>query len=263
MTSGNTNVIGGIKAAAKGIHGAGETIRGTFNSAIDDLAHDENGKAKNNAVANKGLNEMESMSGAGTGTVSTTGTTTSHAGAIPGASNTGTGAATGYQHTGAPHVGMGGAGSGGTTTYDTTQNPSTSSNNRPHSSKLGNMLDPRVDSNAGQNTTLAGYSSNPNSNVTAGPHSSNVANRVDPRVDSQTGYTNTGGNAGYGNAGATTNTGGNTGYGNASATTNTGFSNNPNSANAGPHSSNLLNKMDPRVDSETGFTNTGPGSNRY
>lgn len=191
---------------------------------------------------------MESMSGAGTR-------------AVPPVGNTTTGARTSDQQTGAPHVamdgaGMGGTGSRGTTTYDTIQNPSTYSNNGPHSSKVGNTLDPRVDSTTGQTNTSAGYSNNPSPNVTVGPHSSNLMNRVDPTVDSQTDYTtNTGrNNAGYGGH-----------VGGATTTANDGFANNPNSTNAGPHSSNLMNKLDPRVDSDTGYaTNAGAGSSsRY
>ena len=204
---------------------------------------------------------MEGMSGARAGMVGTTGTTTSHTGAVPPTGNTTTGAGASYQQPGAHHVDMHGAGIGGTgnrgnTAYDTTHNPSTYSNNGPHSSKVGNMLDPRVDSTTVQPNTSTGYSNHPSSNVTAGPHSSNTMNRLDPRADSQSGYTtNTGGNnAGYG---------GNVGGGTTAA--HDEFANNPNSTNAGPHSSNLMNKLDPRVDSITGYANNaGVGrSNRY
>ncbi|KFZ02394.1 hypothetical protein V500_00234 [Pseudogymnoascus sp. VKM F-4518 (FW-2643)] len=129
-------------------------------------------------------------------------------------------------------------------------------------------VDPRVDSATfGSNTTtgyvntgtglntVPGYGS-----TTAGPHDSNIANKVDPRVDSTTGAHTIGSNtgAGYG-AGATYGTGGQTGFpGGLSQST-----------NAGPHDSNVANKIDPRVDSDldgrgqrhvAGGTHATPGS---
>ena len=50
--------INDIKSAAKGIHGAGEALRGTFNAAVDDVAHDDAGRAKNAAIADKGFQTM-------------------------------------------------------------------------------------------------------------------------------------------------------------------------------------------------------------
>jgi len=155
----------------------------------------------------------------------------------------------------------------------------------PHSSRAANAADPRVDSdldgsrNAGaygtttgsgltgsHNTTGAGYGTTGtttgagygSSNTTAGPHSSNLANKVDPRVDSDLD-----GSRNFGAAQTGTTTTGTTGYsggrtGNsATGTTNTGLTGNTgthggisNSTNAGPHDSNLANKVDPRVDSD-------------
>jgi len=118
------------------------------------------------------------------------------------------------------------------------------SNNGPHNSKLANKLDPRVDSdrdNRARHEVMGG---------TAGPHSSNVANNqigttgahggsidpynpnvVDPRVDSVgadnlTRHPGPRGGA-YGPTGVSSTT-----------------------TNAGPHGSNLANKIDPRVDSD-------------
>jgi len=99
-------------------------------------------------------------------------------------------------------------------------------------------------------TTGAGYGS---SNTTAGPHSSNLANKVDPRVDSDRSNVNHGA-TGYsgtqtGNSGLTGNTG-----------TTGGISN---STNAGPHNSNLANKVDPRVDSDLSSTGNRHGAHTH
>jgi len=105
-------------------------------------------------------------------------------------------------------------------------------------------------------------------------------NSADPRVDSdRDGSRNMGAathsgttGAGYG-AGHTGTTGagygaghtGTTGAGYGSSTTGTtgaGYGNDPRSTNAGPHSSNLMNSADPRVDSDRdGSRNMGAASN--
>jgi len=133
----------------------------------------------------------------------------------------------------------------------------------PHSSRIANAADPRVDSdldgsrNAGAHThntthTGAGYTGTTtgtgvtgngySGSTNAGPHSSNIANKLDPRVDSdRDGSRNLGGNSNTAYSG--------THAGNHVGNTGTvgGLSN---STNAGPHDSNLLNKLDPRVDSD-------------
>jgi len=132
----------------------------------------------------------------------------------------------------------------------------------PHSSRLANAADPRVDSDldstrnngafttgAGQHTSGVGYTgaglhSGPGTAITgstnAGPHNSNIMNKLDPTVDSDlSGRGNVGGNHAVGSGGTTTSTRGG------------GFSGGiSNSTNAGPHNSNLANKADPRVDSD-------------
>jgi len=138
-----------------------------------------------------------------------------------------------------------------------------STNAGPHSSNMANKLDPRVDSdmdgsrNAGMagntGTGMAGntgYGNNMGS-TNAGPHPSNVANKLDPRVDSDRDGSR---NAGFaGNTGTTGMTGQHRAQGTgAMGTTTTG------TTTAGPHNSNLLNKVDPRVDSDAdGRTNMG------
>jgi hypothetical protein len=131
----------------------------------------------------------------------------------------------------------------------------------PHSSDLANKADPRVDSDqdgrrgydssntsgSGQGLTgrvaeMTGLGGSSGASRTAGPHSSDLANKADPRVDSdqdgRRGYdsSNTSG-SGQGLAGRVA---GMTGLGGSSGTSST----------AGPHSSDLANKVDPRVDSD-------------
>jgi len=111
----------------------------------------------------------------------------------------------------------------------------------PHNSDALNKLDPRVDSDrdgrgAAYGTTGTSGLTGTSHNTTAGPHSSNIANKADPRVDSDldgrgthTGTHNTGLTGTHGTSGLT------------------GTSHN---TTAGPHSSNIANKADPRVDSD-------------
>jgi hypothetical protein len=116
----------------------------------------------------------------------------------------------------------------------------------------------RMSRDSGYNTQHQSGYSNPSSNTgygssntTGGPHNSNLANKVDPRVDSdhsRGGYGNTSGN--YSNP--TGNYGSHpigTGYGNIPSTT------------AGSHSSNLANKVDPRIDSDNSPDNYGNNGN--
>merc|ERR1711964_163788 len=84
---------------------------------------------------------------------------------------------------------------------------------------------------------------NPRS-TNAGPHGSNAMNAADPRVDSDRDNIRSG--AGVGHTGTT-----GAGYGAGhTGTTGAGYGNDPRSTNAGPHSSNLMNSADPRVDSD-------------
>ncbi|KAL3424102.1 cell surface protein [Phlyctema vagabunda] len=157
-----------------------------------------------------------------------------------------------------------------TTGHTTGTGYGTSTNAGPHDSNLANKADPRIDSDrdnranpsshvggtTGHNTTGhtgTGYGTSTN----AGPHDSNLANKADPRFDSDrdnranpashvggtgAGYGTTGTHTGTGHTGTHTGATG-TGYGSTGAGYGT-------STNAGPHDSNLLNKADPRVDSD-------------
>ncbi|KAM7198744.1 hypothetical protein V8F20_006059 [Naviculisporaceae sp. PSN 640] len=169
----------------------------------------------------------------------------------------------------------------------------------PHSSRLANALDPRVDSDldgkgartanaASGGPTMHGagtgagmgmgggmgmnHRGNNNNNIpegTYGPHSSRMANAVDPRVDSDadrsrmapggmghTGMGNTHTHSGAGAYGSATGVGG--AYGSSGP--------GPAPKTAGPHKSDLLNKLDPRVDSKTGAVSGsygGAGANTH
>jgi hypothetical protein len=145
----------------------------------------------------------------------------------------------------------------------------------PHSSRLANTVDPRVDSDldhrANPNSGLTGTTGTTHNHGTSGltgttgnsglsgneygsttgqpQHSSNLANKIDPRVDSSTTY-GSGNTTGF--SGTTGTTTGNSGL--------TGNEYNSTTGQGPQHSSNLANKLDPRVDSSTtygaGQTNT-------
>ncbi|ODM17218.1 hypothetical protein SI65_07617 [Aspergillus cristatus] len=78
---------------------------------------------------------------------------------------------------------------------------------------------------------------------TAGPHRTDMGNAADPRVDSDLN------NRAQYAPGTTTS-------GTVHPGTNQGMSNPENTRNSGPHRSSILNKLDPRVDSQTGNTTT-------
>ncbi|KAJ5484624.1 hypothetical protein N7453_012092 [Penicillium expansum] len=190
---------------------------------------------------------------------------------------------------------------------DESHDSTKSSNHGPHSSKLANKLDPRVDSDkdhraAHTDVTGAGLGSTHGTTTATGTHGtthgtsgvtgggaglgsytrSNIANKADPRVDSDrdnraahTGVTG----AGLGSTHAPTTTTGTHGSTLGSGTTHgtsgvtaTGAGlgsthGTTGSTNAGPHSSNIANKADPRVDSDRdnrarheGLTGATPGA---
>lgn len=191
----------------------------------------------------------------------------------------------GDKHSSHENRGTTGAGYGSNTTGTTGtgygEDPR-SSNHGPHSSNIGNKVDPRVDSDRdnratggyGSTTTGTGYGSGTTGTTGGGygenlhssnhgPHSSNIGNKADPRVDSDLDNRATGGydsgttGAGYGSG---------AGYG-AGTTSGDRSYQAPGSGNtrdtAGPHNSNLLNKADPRVDSDLDGSNTYGGNATY
>lgn len=154
----------------------------------------------------------------------------------------------------------------------------------PHNTHLANQADPRVDSDrygaagntagaggygagqygstgthtssglTGHNTTGSGLTGTHGSSGysdPSGPHDSRLANQADPRVDSNR-Y------GGQGNTYGTTQGSGLTG------TNHPGHVGNDNAnKTAGPHGSNLLNKLDPRVDSDLDGSKTTGGDRTY
>ncbi|BCS07727.1 hypothetical protein AtubIFM55763_005854 [Aspergillus tubingensis] len=54
------SVGGGVKSAAAGIHGAGESLRGGLTAAVDKAFGHEEGAAKNSAIAREGEREIQS-----------------------------------------------------------------------------------------------------------------------------------------------------------------------------------------------------------
>jgi len=191
-----------------------------------------------------------------TTTTDTTGTHTTGTHTHATGTHTGTGA--GYSGAGSRVTGSGAIGTGST-------------NAGPHNSNIANKLDPRVDSDAyglrdtgastgptGAAIGATGYSGTHHTgtagglsnSTSAGPHNSNLANKADPRVDSDL--------DGRGNRhGAAT--GGIMGASGSHATPGSGTAQNT----AGPHNSDTLNKIDPRVDADRDGSNTIGGNRTY
>ncbi|KAK8179510.1 hypothetical protein BC567DRAFT_141392, partial [Phyllosticta citribraziliensis] len=241
-----------IGASTDTTRGAGEAIRGQINAFADSAVGSNDSAAQNQTIADRGVNEFQTGSRThnpgssfdkhpsdvragelrgnpaadnwGSNTTSTTGTYghPSSTNAGPHGSN--------VANTADPRVDSDLSGRGTTGTYG---HPS-STNAGPHGSNVANSADPRVDSDLSNRGTTGTYG---HSSTNAGPHSSNVTNTVDPRVDSD--LSNRGHTGAYGT-------------GNASHATHnpTGAYGNPSSTNAGPHGSNVLNKTDPRIDSD-------------
>ena len=134
----------------------------------------------------------------------------------------------------------------------------------PHNADLLNKADPRVDSDRDGSRNLGATTHGPGAtygnttgyygSTNAGPHNSNIANKLDPQVDSDLD-----GSRNMGMRGTTTGTtAGTTGLSSTGNKYRTGYD----STNAGPHGSNVANKLDPRVDSDcdhraAGTTGTG------
>ncbi|KAH7326146.1 hypothetical protein B0I35DRAFT_405433 [Stachybotrys elegans] len=156
-----------------------------------------------------------------------------------------------------------------------------------HNSNAANKLDPRVptDTSTGltgntHTTGTSGLNSHSTTHGTGPVHNSNTMNKLDPR----TGSSNTTGTTGLTSNAHTTGTSGLNSHSTAHGTTGYNASGpGPASRTAGPHSSNIANKVDPMTDSDlsntrnsnvntttgtsglahgahgTGFNNSGPG----
>ncbi|KAJ4373809.1 hypothetical protein N0V83_002548 [Neocucurbitaria cava] len=180
----------------------------------------------------------------------------------------------------------GGLTGGGMTGSSTTGGYGHSDPTGPHDSRLGNKTDPRVDSDrygtSGNTTGAGGFGTGQHGeghhtaggaggfsntsggvghhNDPSGPHDSRLGNKTDPRVDSDRygAAGNTSGAGGYGTGQYGEGQGHHTqghqhghentagGYGGGNNTVGSGNS----KTTAGPHNSDMLNKLDPRVDSD-------------
>jgi len=139
------------------------------------------------------------------------------------------------------------AGTTGTGYTSTGTGPSGSTNAGPRNTEAVGGTGTEVGNNAGTNTGFSGGMSN---SANAGPHDSNLANKADPRVDSDL--------DGRGNRhGATT--GGVFGANGSHATPGSGTAQNT----AGPHNSDMMNKLDPRVDSDRDGSKTFGGNKTH
>lgn len=147
--AGNTGESAG-NAIRKGVglvHGAGEAIRGNINAFADRAVGSREGTAKNETVAQRGVDEMERGHYHGTG-----------AGVTP----------VDTDRERANRVMQGEYDGAGSTNYG------------PHDSNVANKLDPRYDSDMDHRGTVSG-------STNYGPHSTNVGNKLDPRIDSDMG----------------------------------------------------------------------------
>jgi hypothetical protein len=143
-----------------------------------------------------------------------------------------------------------GSGLGSHNTYGTTGTGLTGSHNThndptgPHSSHMANQADPRVDSDrygaAGNTSGAGGYG--------AGQYGSSTGSGLTGSHGTHTGTTGTGLAGAHGTHG--THTGATVGSGNSNTT-------------AGPHNSDMMNKLDPRVDSDLDGSKTYGGNQTY
>jgi len=156
--------------------------------------------------------------------------------------------------------------------------------NPDRSADIGRSTAATTGTHTGQHTTLGsntgthgttGYDA---PEGTYGQHNSRLANAADPRIDSDrdhrgapghTGTTGLGGTTGHGGTtgfGGTTGLGGTTGHRGTTGIggTSTGYSGpGPAPNTAGPHGSDMLNKADPRVDSDLDGSKTFGGNKTY
>ncbi|KAI1112644.1 hypothetical protein F5Y14DRAFT_250218 [Nemania sp. NC0429] len=138
-------------------------------------------------------------------------------------------------------------------------------NEGPHTSNMANKLDPRIDSDrSGQRFgNTAGDHYGAGAEGTHGPHTSRLANAADPRVDSDRDASRTVGNT-HGSSGTYGTTGAHGTHGTTHGAHQLG-GNTPGQAphTAGPHKSDALNKVDPRVDSDLDGSRTVGGNKTY
>jgi hypothetical protein len=141
--------------------------------------------------------------------------------------------------------------------YGTTSSGTTQGAHGPHDSKVANTLDPRVDSDRDGSRTVGGITSSGGSSgaygatsknahgLNATHHPAGIDNSFDPTTHGS--HSNTHGTHG---------THGTEGFSHSSAP-------GPAPTTAGPHKSDLLNKVDPRVDSNLDGSKTTGGNKTF
>jgi hypothetical protein len=128
----------------------------------------------------------------------------------------------------------------------------------PHSSRLANAADPRVDSDRDHRAAPGStFGTSGTSEGVHGPHGSRLANAADPRVDSDRDH------RGAHHTGATGTSTGDNITGHAAAAVGGVAATGPAPHTAGPHKSDFLNKIDPRVDSDLDGSKTFPGNKTF
>jgi len=256
-----------------GTHTTGTHTTGTHTGTAEGVAGPHNSRVAN-AVDPRVDSDLDGSrnAGAATGTsgygTGVTGTHTGTAEGVAGPHNSRVANAVdprvdsdrdGSRNAGAA-TGTSGYGSGLTGTTGQSSHTTVGGTGPVHNSAILNKLDPRVhtdsnthatsthgDHSTGGYTGITGTSGGVSSSTNAGPHDSNIANKVDPRVDSDL--------DGRGNrVGA--NTGGVFGASGSHATAGSGTAQNTN----GPHNSDMLNKLDPRIDSDGDHTRMAGGN---
>jgi hypothetical protein len=274
-TTGTHGTHGTTGAGLTGTHGVTEGTHGTHNSHVANAADPriDSDLDGSRTVGNTTHGAHTGTTGGLTGTSHNTHGTT---GGLTGTSHNThgtTGGLTGTSHN-----------THGTTGGLTGTSHNTTATGGPHSSSLLNKVDPTVNTTTGTHTgthtgahtgTGAGFGAGTgeysgthagnshgnhhtgttggiSNSTNAGPHDSNFANKLDPTVDSDL--------DGRGNRhGASTHTGGLTGVSGSHATPGSGTAQNT----AGPHNSDLMNKLDPRVDADLDGSRTIGGNKTH
>jgi len=282
--NGESGLGGNTSSAFAGSTNHGPHDSNLANKADPRVDSDRDGRASHNVGGSHTTGHTGLSSGTHTGT-HTTGTHNTTHGTAPHSSDLLNKAdpRVDSTHTNTTHSGVG-------ATHNT-HNPSA-----VHSSHAANVVDPRVDSthtntshsgigssNHGSGLTGSGLTGNHTAGTThnthssgltgnhnthssgltgtgthggisnstnAGPHNSNLLNKADPTVDSDL--------SGKGNR-TTHGSGGLTGHSGSHATPGSGTAQNT----AGPHNSDLLNKLDPRVDSDLDGSKTMGGNKTH
>ena len=261
---GNTGTTGGdygrdttTTGAGYGSSGYGDNTRtsgaGPHNSSMMNKAdpHVDSDRGKLSRIICKST--LTSHTDGRSGMGGTTGTS--------GYDNTSTGGITGTGHHGSHGHHGGITGKAEDIVHGGDHHTSTANKLDPHVSGGGNLEN--MSGTTGTSTGLGSSGYDDTSRTSgAGPHSSSMMNKGDPRVDSDRD-----GRSGMGN---TTGTGlGDTSRSGYDDTAGTGYGDTTRTSGAGPHSSSMMNKTDPRVDSdrdgrsgmgENTTTGTGYGS---